>query len=206
MITACKKCRRRGEKLFLKGERCYLPKCAITGKNYPPGVHGPKGQTRLSDYGMQLNLKQKIKHIYGIQEKQLKNYFLKVKNKQGNIRALLIQKLEMRADNVVYRSGMAESRSQARQLVSHGFFKLNGRTFNVPSYELKESDIISVKENKLKKTLIAEQLKKLAKEKDTVDWLSLDVAKGSIKILHKPEYEDVKNIGNIQLLIEYYSR
>lgn len=205
-MIACKKCRRKGEKLFLKGDRCYLPKCAIVKKNYPPGMHGPKGQQRLSDYGLQLSIKQKIKVIYGIREKQLKAYFLKVKNKEGNIAEMLLQKLESRLDSIVYRSGFATSRRQAKQMISHGYFTSDGRKIDIPSYQVKAGEIIEIKESKAKRIFIEERLKILKKDNNPADWTSFDPQKGQIKYLSVPTFEDIKGIGNIQLLIEYYSR
>jgi small subunit ribosomal protein S4 len=205
-IPSCKQCRRAGEKLFLKGERCFLPKCAMVKKNYPPGQHGNKMGKRMTEYGMQLSMKQRVKRSYGIKEKQLKNYFSKVKNKTGNTEELLLQKLEMRLDNVIYRSELADSRRQARQLVSHRFFSINGRSVNKPAYELKAGDEIRIKDSKLKKSFIAEKIKSASKKDAKNDWVYFDYKKGAIKVLGTPSLQETENGGGIQMVIEYYSR
>ncbi len=203
---SCKQCRRAGEKLFLKGERCFLPKCAMVKKNYPPGQHGNKMTKRMTEYGMQLSVKQRIKRGYGIKEKQLKNYFNKVKNKAGNTEELLLQKLEMRLDNIVYRSELADSRRQARQMVSHGFFSIGGRSVNKPSYELKAGDEIKIKDSKLKKTFIATKIKSASKKDAKNNWVYFDYKEGVIKVLGVPGLRETGNSGGIQMVIEYYSR
>jgi small subunit ribosomal protein S4 len=204
-MTVCKKCRRAGEKLFLKGERCYQAKCAILRRNYPPGQHGVKSQQRLTEYGMQLNIKQKLKRTYGINESQLRNYYKKALSKGGNIGRYLVLLLEMRLDNIVYRSGVASSRRQARQMVTHGFFHFRNKRINVPSAQTKIGDIIKIKENKLKKEFLKEKLKKLQKENPDFDWVSVNTKDGEIKIINEPDQEKTFR-SNIQMVIEYYSR
>ncbi|MBD3238224.1 MAG: 30S ribosomal protein S4 [Candidatus Moranbacteria bacterium] len=206
MNLGCKKCRRAGEKLLLKGERCSTPKCALIKKNYPPGQHGSKAQRRLTDYGIQLNVKQKIKRTYGISEAQLRNYFKKAKGKSGDTAEQILAALELRFDNVIYRSGLADSRAQARQLVNHGFFKINNRKVDIASYAVKPKQKISIKQNKVKKVTIAEKLKKLKKEQDIPQWLSFDFKKGVLQVINAPQKQEVKSNLDFQMIIEYYSR
>ena len=155
----CRQCRRIGEKLFLKGDRCVSTKCALIKKNYPPGIHGAK-QTRAksSEYGKQLREKQKAKRIYGILEKQFRNYFKKAANKKKETGEILLKILEMRLDNVIYRVGLAKSRNKARQLVSHGHFLINNKKVNIPSYEVNIKDVIKIKQKSEK---LGEESKKL---------------------------------------------
>ena len=142
----CKQCRREGVKLFLKGEKCYGPKCPIVRRNYPPGIHGAKKtRQRLTEYGHQLREKQKAKKIYGILERPFRNYYQKAIKQKGDTNEILGQLLEMRLDNVIYRLGLAKSRKAARQLVSHGFFLVNGKKVNIPSYQVKIKDEITIK-------------------------------------------------------------
>ncbi|MBU2025442.1 MAG: 30S ribosomal protein S4 [Patescibacteria group bacterium] len=205
-MSVCKKCRREGEKLFLKGERCLLPKCAMVKKNYPPGQHGNKGQRRLTEYGTQLLVKQRIKNIYGLSERQLRNYFGKVKSKQGDVGELLLEKLEMRLDNAVFRSGLADSRNQARQMVGHGFFKVNGRKVDIASFNVRTGDEIEIKQGKLKKKLIKDKLKKVEKADSPADWIVWDPAKGMIKVIDRPDTDKLEEKKKVQMVIEYYSR
>ncbi|MEA3272998.1 MAG: 30S ribosomal protein S4 [Patescibacteria group bacterium] len=205
-MSTCKQCRRAGEKLFLKGERCLLPKCAMVKKNYPPGQHGKKMVRRVSDYGMQLAVKQRIKRSYGIKEKQLKNYFGKVRDKTGDIGELLLQKLEMRMDNIVYRSELADSRKQARQMITHGFFSIAGRNVNIPSYECKVGEEIKIKENKAKKAYITEKIKNINKKESNNDWVLFDHQEEAIKIIGVPGRRETGESGNVQMVVEYYSR
>lgn len=210
MLTPkCKLCRRAGEKLFLKGERCATPKCAMVSKPYPPGVHGVKGRKRpLSEFGHQLAMKQKIKGIYGILEKQLKKYFRDVKNKPGVTGDLLLQKLELRLDNVVFRAGFASSRQQARQLVRHGHFLVNEKPVNIPSQEIKPGDVIQLKSTKLKKNYHQFQKEKLKSGKETalVSWLEPDFDKMLVKVKSKPTRDEVGVNVDAQMVVEFYSR
>ncbi|MBD3244856.1 MAG: 30S ribosomal protein S4 [Candidatus Moranbacteria bacterium] len=205
-MTVCKKCRRAGMKLFLKGERCDLPVCSVTKRNYPPGQHGSKSKGRLTDYGMQLRVKQKLKHTYGIREKQLKNYFNKAKNKKGDLGEIILQELELRLDNVVYRSGLADSRRQARQIVSHGLLEISSKSVDIPSYQVKQGTEIKIKESKLQKPFLKEKFQKLKKQKSSVDWINLDIKNGIIKIIDIPSKNEIKGDRDIGLVIEYYSR
>ncbi len=201
----CKLCRRAGEKLMLKGERCGSPKCAMVKRNYPPGFHGPKGRGKISDYGQQLLEKQKAKRIYNLLEKQFKLTFLEAQKMKGNTGDNLLQLLEMRLDNVIYRLGLAASRAQARQLVNHGLFAVNGRGVNIPSYTVKEGDIVEVKKNK-KNAKIFKNIENKIKPENIPGWLNFDVKKLSAKVLHKPNIEDIRANINTQMIVEFYSR
>jgi len=201
----CKQCRREGQKLFIKGERCYSPKCAMVKKNFPPGAHGAKGYPRLSGYGIQLREKQKAKKIYRILEAQFKNYFKKAFKNKENTGEILLQLLEMRLDNVIYRSGLAKSRNLARQLVSHGHFLVNSKKVNIPSYQLKIGDIISLKD-KSKNLKIFSKLKEQIKKTEPLGWISIDLEKLEIKITDKPKLSDAKKEFDPKLIIEFYSK
>lgn len=205
----CKLCRRAGEKLFLKGDRCGTPKCAMVRRAYPPGAHGTKkGRRPRSEFGEQLAMKQKIKRIYGILERQLKKYFQEVKKKSGITGDLLMQKLEMRLDNVVFRAGFSKSRSYARQLVKHSFFLVNGKPVNIPSFAARVGDIIQIKENK-KNT---ECIKQLTEEKKAeqltghANWLNVFPEKLEIEVKEKPTREDFGIGIDAQMVVEFYSR
>jgi small subunit ribosomal protein S4 len=201
----CKQCRRAAEKLFLKGDRCYTAKCAIIKRNYPPGFHGPKGKKRVSDYATQLNEKQKAKREYRLLEKQFRLTFEKARRQTGNTGENFLKFLEMRLDNAVYRLNFAQSRSQARQLVNHGHFTVNGRKVNIPSYNLKAGDVIAIKENKAH-AKIFNGLKERLKNKEIPGWLNIDMEKLTAKVLQKPDTNVIKPNFNIQMIIEYYSR
>jgi small subunit ribosomal protein S4 len=203
--SRCAQCRREGEKLFLKGDRCNLAKCAMVRRGYPPGVHGPKGKIRLTGYGTQLREKQKAKRIYGIFEKQFKNYFEKAIKKKGDTSEFLLQLLEMRFDNVVYRLGIGKSRQSARQLVGHGLLAVNGKKVTIPSYQVKVGDIISIKTNAAAKKVFQNLPQTLAKFEPPA-WLALDVAKAEGKITRKPTKDDVKTQFDLKMIIEFYSR
>jgi small subunit ribosomal protein S4 len=209
LSAKCKLCRRAGDKLFLKGDRCGTPKCGIIRKPSPPGMHGAaKGKRNKSEFGQQLAMKQRVKRIYAILEKQLKKYFQEVRNKPGVTGELLMQKLEMRFDNVVYRSGFASSRRQARQLVKHSIFQLNGKNANIPSIELKLGDVISIKDSKLEKNFIKQvtQVLKESKGAGLPVWIQLDPEKMTLEIKGKPNRDDFGSGIDVQLIIESYSR
>jgi len=205
----CKLCRREGEKLFLKGTRCFSPKCPFERKRgYPPGEHGWVARfrrRRQSDYAHQLREKQKAKRIYGLLERQMRRFYGKAEQRSGVTGENLLALLERRLDNVVYRMGFADSRAQARQLVTHGHFSVNGRRLKSPSYLVKPGDIISVREASRKRTYF----KNRAQEMDdgaVGDWLTLDPQTMSGRMLREPSREDIETVLNEQLIVEYYSR
>ncbi len=203
----CKQCRRIGEKLFLKGERCFSSKCAMVKRNYPPGPHGPKGRKRSSDYGLQLTEKQKAKKFYGLNEGQFKLSFNKSKKKDGDLGINFLEYLEMRLDNVIYRAGLAPSRNQARQIVNHGHFTINGKKVNIPSYQVKVAEVIKVrkssKDNKYFRDL-PEKLKSFASEQKS--WLSVDPKNLEVKVLHAPKKEDLPLNIKTSMIVEFYSK
>ena len=202
----CRLCRREGMKLFLKGERCYTDKCPFERRSYPPGQHGPQQlRTKLSDYGIRLREKQKVKRIYGISEKQMRRYYEMATKMPGQAGHNLLQLLERRLDNVVYRLGFAVSRAQARQYVNHGFFKVNGRNVDIPSYLVKPGDVIELKEKYRNNPQILESLE-AAVRRGVPSWLELDEGnfKGVVKSL--PTREDITMPIKESYIIEFYSR
>lgn len=201
----CKKCRREGVKLFLKGDKCSTAKCAIIKRNYPPGVHGVKGKGRPTEYGNQLREKQKAKRIYGVLEKQFSNYYKKAMGMAGDSQDNLRQLLEMRLDNVIYRMNFAKSRTQARQMVSHGMFMINNSKVNIPSYQIKPKDVISINEHKIKSKLFTE-LEKSLEGKENVSWIHVDSKNLSAKILNAPKADELQQTFNPRLIIEFYSK
>jgi len=203
----CKQCRREGEKLMLKGDRCDSPKCAMVKKNYAPGIHGAKsrGRSRRSEYCLQLREKQKAKRIYNILEKQFKIIFNKVKKQKGNTGENLLKILETRLDNVIYRLGFAISRNKARQLVNHGHFTINNRKVNIPSYQVKIGDVVGFKKASLKSKIFS-NIKENLKKAEVPGWLNLDIENLTAKILHQPGKDDVEMKINPQMIVEFYSR
>lgn len=202
----CRKCRRAGEKLFLKGDRCNSPKCAMIRKPNVPGVHGKKMSRGGSEYGKQLAMKQKIKRIYGVLEKQFRKHFSDAKKQKGVLGDNLMARLELRLDNVVYRSGFAASRSLARQLVSHGAFRVNGRKVDVPSFETKIGDVVSVSEFKKEKAYFKNQAEALKNRKEQVSWIMFDSARMEAKVISRPDRQSVGVSVDPQMVVEYYSR
>jgi small subunit ribosomal protein S4 len=203
----CKLCRREGEKLFLKGERCYTPKCAIEKRGYPPGMHGRRRQfrRRMSDYGLQLREKQKAKRIYGVLERQFRRYFQEALKVKGMTGATLLQTLERRLDNVIMRLGLADSRAQARQLVTHGHVTVNGRKMSVPSYLVDVGDEIGVRPQSRSKTYFKDRAGVL--DPGAVpEWLDLDADAMRGRVLDFPRREQIQEPLNEQLIVEYYSR
>jgi small subunit ribosomal protein S4 len=204
--SACKKCRREGEKLFLKGDRCFSAKCAFTKKAYAPGQHGSSFSRRLSEYGQQLRENQKVKRIYGVLEKQFRNYFEKASKQEGVTGENLLRLLERRLDNTLYRSGFADSRRLARQMVSHGHTLVNGKKVTISSFLVKTGDKISLSP-KFKKspnyTLIEEKAKT---NKNIQDWLKLDAKSMEITVAKDPARDNVDAQINENLIVEYYSR
>ena len=198
----CRLCRREGQKLFLKGDRCYSSKCAIDRRGYAPGQHG-QGRSKISDYGLQLREKQKAKRFYGLQETQFRNLFDKAARKTGITGENLLILLETRLDNVVFRLGFASSRKEARQLVNHGHFKVNGRKVNIPSYEVKAGDVITVKE----KSTSSPKFKEVKEMTITVpSWLTVDVEKLEGKILSVPTRAEIDTPVAEHLIVELYSK
>jgi len=193
-----------GEKLFLKGERCFSQKCALTRRSYPPGIHGPKRRRSLSEYGLQLREKQKLRYIYGITETQLRNYFEKITGKEDKSRSLLSM-LEHRLDNVVYRLGFAKSRRTSRQIISHGHILVNGRKVDIPSYQVKKGDIIKIKKTSIKKGLFKD-LSVHLKNYQVPSWLSLDKNKLIGKVIGEPTIQDIGEPAEVEKVIEFYSR
>lgn len=205
--SKCVLCRRAGEKLFLKGERCFTPKCAMVRRPYPPGMHGQSRGKALSEFGRQLAMKQKIKRTYGVLERQFRKHFREIENKEGVTGDLLLFRLEKRLDNVVYRLGFASSRTQARQLVGHGFFTVNGVKTDIPSYGVKVGDVITYREEKKEKrytSLLKEQKK--TSQAEVPGWLVLDEKKWEGKILSEPTRDHIEGDLNPQLVVEFYSK
>jgi len=201
----CRLCRREGIKLYLKGERCYGPKCALERRPYPPGQHGQKRARRPSDYAVRLREKQRLRRIYGLNEKQFRNLFEEASKKKGVTGTVFLHLLESRLDNVVYRLGIASSRRQARQLVRHGHITVNGRRVNIPSYRVKPGDVVAVHE-KSKNLGVIQANVELAKGRKGVPWLEFDAEKLQGKFLRYPDREDLALPVNEQLVIEFYSR
>ena len=199
----CRFCRREGAKLFLKGERCYTPKCAIERRAVPPGVHGQARRRKTSDYGLQLRAKQKARRTYGLLEKQFRNYFDQAVQEGGVTGLNLLRRLELRLDNVVYRLGLAASRRQARQLVSHRHFAVNGRTVNIPSYQTKSGDELKVRHGD--STVIAVALEG-SRVRTVPSWLSFNEQEKSGKVLALPERDEMEQGVEEHLIVEFYSR
>jgi small subunit ribosomal protein S4 len=201
---ACKLCRREGTKLFLKGDRCLSGKCAIDRRNTAPGQHGAATK-KLREYGMQLREKEKTKRYYGVLERQFVNYFEEADRTKGMTGENLICLLERRLDNVVYRMGMGASRKEARQLILHGHFQLNGKNVNIPSLIVKAGDVISVKEASRKSVKIKDLAESLS-TKSAPKWLDVDKNGLSVKVATLPAREDVDFEFNEQLIVELYSK
>ena len=200
----CRICRREGQKLFLKGARCYSDKCSISRRNYAPGQHGQK-RAKLSEYGTQLREKQKTKSYYGVGEKQFRKYFEMASNKKGVTGENLLQILESRLDNVVYRLGFGSSRAQARQLVNHGHFDVNGKKVDIASYLVKPGDVISVREIK-KDTAIIKENVEANSAKPVPAWLERDNEKLSGKVVRLSAREDIDLPIEEHLIVELYSK
>ncbi|PIU02133.1 30S ribosomal protein S4 [Candidatus Shapirobacteria bacterium CG09_land_8_20_14_0_10_49_15] len=199
----CRRCRREGVKLFLKGERCYSAKCPIDKKGaVPPGEHGAKRRRRPSDYGLQLREKQKVKRLYGVLERQFRRYFNQARKVKAMTGEVLLQLLETRLDNVTYRLGLAASRSISRQLVSHGFIQVNGKKVNIPSYQARPGDVISLVPAGLNLSRVKESL--ADKDRKVSSWLQRKAVIG--KILRLPKREEIEADIDENLIVEYYSR
>ena len=200
----CRICRREGQKLFLKGSRCYSDKCSVTRRNYAPGQHGQK-RTKLSEYGTQLREKQKTRSFYGVGEKQFRKYFEMASNKKGITGTNLLQILESRLDNVVYRLGLGASRPQARQLVTHGNIEVNGVKTDIASYLVKPGDVIAVRENKKDNTVIKANVEAGA-ARPVPEWLELDSKNLSAKVLRVVNREEIDLPVEEHLIVELYSK
>lgn len=203
--SVCRLCRREGVKLFIKGARCVSPKCSFDKRGYNPGQHGQRRRGKVSDYGMQLREKQKVKRIYGILERQFRGYFQKSEKQKGVTGEILLQMLERRLDNVVFRSCFASSRTQARQMVKHSLITVNGTKVNIPSYLVRKDDIVALYVNDSKRKQIEEALK-VNKDRGVPKWLSLDEAKFSATVLEMPDRDDVGFPIQEQLIVELYSK
>jgi len=202
----CRRCRRAGEKLFLKGDRCGTAKCGIVRRAYAPGVHGKKVSRNQSGYGMQLAAKQKIKRIYGVLEKQFRKHFEEVVNKPGITGDMLLARLETRLDSIVYRSGFASSRAQARQLVNHGLMTVNGKKVTIPSYEVKVGDIVSVGNTKIAKNYFKNLETTIKNKKDFPSWVRFDAGKMEATVSNIPTRDEIGINVDAQIIVEYYSR
>src|SRR5690606_24954782 len=201
----CRLCRREGEKLFLKGEKCYTEKCPVDRRPYPPGQHGQGRRPRLTEYGIHLREKQKLRRIYGVLERQFRRYYQEASRRKGVTGETLLQLLECRLDNVVYRLGFAPSRAAARQLVIHGPFTVNGKKMDIPSARVKVGDVIAVRERSRNIAMIKESVQ-AAQSRGVPDWLELDAdgLKGTVKSLPTREQIDVR--VQEHLIVEHYSR
>jgi len=200
----CRICRREGQKLFLKGSRCYSDKCSVTRRNYAPGQHGQK-RTKLSEYGTQLREKQKTKSFYGVGEKQFRNYYEIASMKKGITGTVLLQTLESRLDNVVYRLGFGVSRPQARQLVTHGNFEVNGVKTDIASYLVKPGDVISIRENRKDNSIIKANVE-AGSARPVPEWLELDSKKLTAKVVRLANREEIDLPVEEHLIIELYSK
>jgi len=202
--SLCRLCRRESMKMFLKGTRCYTEKCAFERRKYPPGQHG-HNRGKLSDYGLQLREKQKVKRIYGVMERQFKNYFEKATKMKGVTGENLLKLLERRLDNVIYRMGFAMNRRQARQLVRHGYFTVNGKKVDIPSYLVRPGDIIELVQPGKELEVIKESLA-LAEQRGFPVWLEVNVEEMKGKFVRLPEREEMQLPVQEQLIVEFYSK
>ncbi len=201
----CRLCRRERMKLFLKGDRCFKEKCAIERRAYPPGQHGQRRGRRTLGYGLQLREKQRVKRIYGLQERQFRNYFQKADQRKGITGENLLVMLERRLDNTVHSLGLGSSRAQARQLVRHGHILVDGKKVTIPSYQVKISQVISVKQGSRKNEFIRASVE-TARGRGVPDWLELDPENFMGRVLSLPTREDIKIPIQEQLIVELYSR
>ncbi|MBU1625952.1 30S ribosomal protein S4 [bacterium] len=202
--SVCKICRREGLKLFLKGDRCYKDSCAINRRNFPPGEHGSR-MRKKSSYGLQLREKQKVKFMYGLLERQFHLFFKRAEKSRGITGEILLLTLEKRFDNFIYRSNFASSRSQARQLVNHSHFLINGKKVNVPSYIVKQGDLISIKE-KSKELLPIKIAMESFTTRKVPKWIELDIEKFTSRVITEPLREDVEEDIKEHLIVELYSK
>ena len=202
---SCRLCRRERQKLFLKGTKCFTEKCPVERRGYPPGQHGQTRRQKISEYGVQLREKQKIRRMYGLQESQFHTYFVRALSQPGRTGENLVKILERRLDTVVFRLGFAPSRKAGRQLISHCHIKVNSRVVNIPSFLLRPGDVIQVIEKSKKMDMIHSSMKRI-KDSAMLSWLSLDKAAMSGTFLNVPERADVPLNANEQLVVELYSK
>lgn len=202
--AVCRLCRREGAKLFLKGERCYSRKCAFERRGYPPGQHGQNTRVKVKEYGTQLREKQKMRRIYGVLERQFSLYLKEAMRQRGVTGETLLQLLELRLDNIVYRLGFAVSRAQSRELVSHGHFTVNGRKVNTASYRVRVGDVVGVKEGSRSLAPIVGALESIGGRVPA--WLALDIEKREGKVLSIPTREEIDTQVEETLIVEFYSR
>ena len=202
--SVCRLCRREGAKLFLKGTRCYTKKCAFERRPTPPGQHGVR-RRKMGDFGIQLREKQKVRRVYGVLERQFRNYFIEAENSEGITGENLLRSLETRLDNVVFRLGFASSRAQARQLVAHGHFAVNGVPTNIPSYVVRPGDKVEVRESHRSREAF-KVIRETLKSHTAPEWLSLDAANLSGTIVSLPRRDQMPLDLSEQLVVEYYSR
>ena len=202
--SLCRICRREGEKLFLKGGRCYTEKCAIERRKYPPGQHGQNFR-KLSDYGVQLREKQKVRNVYGLLERQFRRYFFEAERRKGITGETLLQLLESRLDNIVYRMGFASNRRMARHLVNHGHFLVNGRKVSLPAFGVRAGDVIEVKESSREIPEIKDSLSK-AEHRGIPQWIEVDIANMKGKVLRIPSRDEIQLPVQEQLIVELYSK
>jgi small subunit ribosomal protein S4 len=203
--AACRLCRRENLKLFLKGDRCYTDKCAFERRSYAPGQHGQRRGGKISDYGIQLREKQKVKRIYGVLEKQFRRYYSRADRQKGITGTNLLVLLERRLDNIVYRMGFASSRNQARQLVRHNHFTVNGRKVNIPSYQVKIGDAIEVREKSRKTPFILEAMETVVR-REMPSWLEVEGSNYRGIVKEFPNREELTMPINEQLIVELYSK
>lgn len=201
----CKLCRRQGEKLFLKGDRCFTAKCAIVKRKYSPGQHGSDRPGKLTDYGRELRDKQAAKRLYGLSERQFSNYVKKAMKKRENTNELLVRYLESRLDNAIFRLGFVVSRAAARQFVGHGFVYVNGEKVNIPSYQVRPKDIITVNPVKVNKKILND-VKERIKSKEFPAWMHFDKEKMEVKVIDAPRFAADEKAFNVQSVVEFYSR
>ena len=202
--AVCKLCRREGDKLFLKGLKCSSPKCPFARRSYAPGQHG-QNKPKVSNYGVQLREKQKVKRMYGVLEKQFRRYFYIASKTKGVTGKVLLQLLERRLDNTIYRIGFAVSRAQARQIVRHNFIYLNAKRVNIPSYLVDKDDLIEIKDKERLRNKVKENLE-MTKDRTVPSWLEVDAKELKAKILRLPEKEDIPSDIQEQLIVELYSK
>ena len=203
--AVCRLCRRERMKLFLKGDRCFKEKCAVERRNFPPGQHGTRRGRRTLGYGLQLREKQKVKRIYGVLENQFRRYFEMADRTRGITGETLLQLLERRLDNVIYRLGLSTSRAQARQFVRHGHFTVNGRKVDVPSYSLKAGDVVTVRGTSAQNAAIQHAIEEV-KGRGIPEWLSFDLGALTGRVTSLPTREQINLPVQEQLIVELYSK